>query len=259
MNTGRRLGLALAIALLLVPEQHSTIAAALAVASHGDTVSLAAGSYFEHDLVWPIGVSILGRTSSPDGVVIDAQHQGRVLSGEDLISYNELAYLTLRNGDAAWWPGSGLMVTGDPSLHNLIIEGCRNSGRGAGLFVQGGATITDCVLWNNRSIGADTMGGGAWLQGLNAAHSVRVQNLEVYGNQAHSGSGLYVNSEYAFMDGLYCHDNLGTALVAYDGDISGSGPIIENSLFVNNPGSGVGFDASVVIRNCTFVGNGTAG
>jgi len=194
--------------------------------------------------------------------VIDAQFEDRVLGGENLVPQNELAFLTLRNGsDLDSGYASGLMVRGDPVLHDLVIEDCiaTHGIYGIGLFVQGGATISDCVLRNNRSTTPDTSGGGAWLDGYNAAHSIHVQNLEVYGNQAHSGSGLYVNSEYVYLDGLYCHDNLGTGLVAYDGDIYGSGPTIENSLFVNNPGSGVSFDASVVIRNCTFVGNGTAG
>ncbi len=46
-----------AAASLDVPEDYATIAAALAAASYGDTVSIAAGTYCEHDLEaagrWP--------------------------------------------------------------------------------------------------------------------------------------------------------------------------------------------------------------
>jgi hypothetical protein len=247
-----------AAGLLQVPEEHPTIAEALATSSSGDTVSIAPGTYYEHDLVWPMGVSILGRTSNPGGVVVDAQYQGRVLSGENLSSLDELAYLTLRNGDAAWWPGSGLMVTGDPSLHDLIIEDCRNSGSGTGLYIDGGATITDCVLRNNRSTAAGTKGGGARLDTW-AQNPVRVQNVEVHGNQAESGSGLYINGRYAHVDGLYCHDNLGTGLEVSDVSAYGGGPTIENSLFVDNIGSAIYFFAELTLRNCTIVGNGPQG
>ena len=247
-----------AAALLQVPEEHATIAAALVAASSGDTVSIATGTYYEHNLVWPPAVSVLGRTTNPGGVAIDAQYQGRVLSGEGLVPQNELAYLTLRNGDAAGWPGSGLMVTGDPLLHDLIIEGCRASYRGSGLYADGGATITDCVLRNNRSTAADTDGGGAFLDTW-ANNPVRVQNVEVYGNQAERGSGLFINGRSAYVDGLYCHDNLGVGLAAYHIDTDGSGPTIENSLFVNNSGSALYFFAGIVLRNCTIVGNGPQG
>ena len=110
--------------LLEVPDSHETIAAALAAANYGDSISVAPGAYYEHDLVWPPGVSILGRVSGPEWVIIDAQAQGRVLGGENLDSQNELAFLTLRAGHEPGLYGSGLMVIGDPILHDLIIEDC---------------------------------------------------------------------------------------------------------------------------------------
>ena len=249
-------------ALLLVPEEQPTIAAALGSASFRDTVSLAPGTYYEHDLVWPPGVSILGRSGDPGWVVIDAQLQDRVLGGDNLVPANELASVTLRNGsDLNSGYGSGLMVRGDPILRDLIIEDCTSNHGiyGIGLYVQGGATITDCVLRNNRSTDQDTEGGGAWLLPMGIAHPITVRNLEVYGNQAHHSSGVHVNDRQAYFEGLHCHDNLGSGLVAYNGSTSGIGPTIENSLFVNNIGSGIAFDAGVVIRNCTFVGNGAPG
>ena len=245
--------------LLLVPEEQPTIAAALAIASFADTISIAPGTYYEHDLSWPPGVSILGRVVSADATVIDAQYRGRVLDGAALVQLNELGYLTLRNGDAAGYYGSGLKVIGDPVLHHLIIEECRNSYYGAGLFVAGGATITDCVLRNNRSTAADTYGGGAWLASTGYAHAPMVRGLEVCGNQASSGSGIYFNDFIGHLEGLYVHDNIGSGMVVYNGEVDGIGPTIENSLFLNNTGSGLAFDAGIVLRNCTFVGNGPAG
>jgi hypothetical protein len=170
-----------------------------------------------------------------------------------------MANLTLRNGDAAYYFGSGIRAEGDPILKGLIIEDCRRSPRGVGLYVSGGATITDCVLRNNRTTGGDTIGGGAYFQSLGYAHAPLVRGLEAYGNQAESGSGIYYNDFIGHLEDLYVHDNLGSGMVVYNGEVDGIGPTIENSLFLNNAGSGLAFDAGIVLRNCTFVGNGPAG
>jgi hypothetical protein len=86
-----------------------------------------------------------------------------------------------------------------------------------------------------------------------------VRGLEVTDNQADSGSGIYYNDFIGHLEDLYVHDNLGSGMVVYNGEVDGTGPTIENSLFENNAGSGLAFDAGIVLRNCTFVGNGPAG
>jgi hypothetical protein len=241
---------------LLVPEDHATIAGALEAAVFGDTVSIATGTYYEHDLVWPPGVSILGRAGDPDWVVIDAQYQGRVLGGEDLVPQNELGFLTLKNGDAEGWPGSGLSAEGDAYLHDFIVEHCRSSHRGIGLYVRGGATITDCVLRYNQTDASSTSGGGAWLQDRGHAHPLYVRKLEVHGNDAEYGAGIYYNGFNGYLTELYIHDNPGPGMTVLNGEVDGIGPTVENSLFENNLVCGVGFDAGLILRNCTFVGNG---
>lgn len=153
------------------------------------------------------------------------------------------------------------MAVGDPVLHDLIIEDCLSTTviQGIGLYVRGGATVSNCVLRNNRSTAADAVGGGAYFESLGYAHAPTVSGLEVYGNQAYSGSGIYFNDFIGHLENLYIHDNLGSGMVVYNGEIDGIGPTIENSLFENNTGSGLAFDAGIVLRNCTFVGNGPAG
>jgi len=248
-------------ALLRVPEDHASIAAAFAAASYGDTVSLAAGTYHEFELVWPQGCALLGRTGDPADVVIDAQYQGRVLGGSNLFGENELAYLTLRAGQGDGPYGSGLSAIGDPYLHDLVIEDCRAKGPlyGIGLDARGSATIVDCVLRNNRSTAAGTEGGGAWLMGTPAAGGHWIENLEVAGNEAAFSSGIHFNDLYGEFTGLYCHDNLGDGLVIYNGAVNGVGPTVEHSFFIGNTGSAIAYEADALIRSCTIVGNGTPG
>ena len=79
-------------AILGVPGQFPTVEAALAVAGKGDIVKLAPGTYPEHDLVVPAGVTIAGTGSRPEDVVLDGEGQGRIMLLESL---SEM--VTLRN------------------------------------------------------------------------------------------------------------------------------------------------------------------
>lgn len=246
-------------AVLRVPEDHSTIESALAAAIFGDSLDIAVGIYYEHDLVWPPGVSIFGRGGSPGSVVIDAQFQGRVLGGEDLMPRNELGLLTLRNGDPEGWPGGGLRVVGDPVLHDLVIEYCRGSSRGVGLYVSGGATITDCVLRYNRTDAPNSSGGGARLDDHGPSHPIYISNLEVYGNKSSYGSGIYFNGADGYLDGLHIHDNEGDGVLVVNGEVDGIGPMLTNSLLERNTVAGLVFDAGLVLETTTIVGNGTGG
>lgn len=251
-----------AAGLLHVPEEHATIAAALAAASSGDTVSIAPGTYYEHDLLWPPGVAILGRARSPDATVIEGQLMGRILAGENLTSESVLAGLTLRGGrPASGGYGGGVMVRGDAMLIDLIIEDCTmdHGGYGIGLYVWGGATIERCVVRNNQSSTSSTFGGGAWLEDRGPAHPLTVRDLEAYNNRAAVGGGIYVNGYHGYYEGLLVHDNVGGGMGIVNGEVDGDGPVVENSLFMNHTGPGVAFDAGVTLRNCTIVGNGTAG
>ncbi|MCP4545513.1 MAG: right-handed parallel beta-helix repeat-containing protein [bacterium] len=243
---------------LRVPEDYESIASALAAASSGDVVDIAAGTYYEHDLIWPPGVSILGRGDSPESVIIDAQEQGRVMEGEELTSDNVLAYVTLYRGNASGYRGSGLKVEGDPYIHNVIIEYCINSYRGVGLYMYGAAVIEDCIFRHNQSDAEDSNGGGASLAS-HAGIPFTVRNIEVYENRASYGSGLYVGFAYGTLENLRVHDNEGIGMLMYHDGFGINGPYVNNSVFYNNTGAGIAFCGSPVISNCTFVGNGTIG
>ena len=61
-----------------VPDDQTTIQAVIDAASMGDTVLVACGRYYEHDIEIPSGVCLVSETGQPDCVTIDAQLQGRV-------------------------------------------------------------------------------------------------------------------------------------------------------------------------------------
>ncbi|MCB9514300.1 MAG: hypothetical protein H6694_08315 [Candidatus Latescibacteria bacterium] len=192
-------------ATLLVPEEQPTIEGALAAAAFGDTVSIAPGTYYEHDLVWPPGVSILGRGLGAEDVVIDAQFQGRVMGGEELVSSNELGFLTIRNGDAAGYYGSGLKVAGSPNLHDLIIEECRNSFGGVGMYCIGSPHIVDSAFVNNGSTELESIGGGLFLNGDQSGPVL--ENVVFADNTAGSGGGLFYGGHFGTLLNVRFQDN----------------------------------------------------
>ena len=66
-----------------VPDDYTTVQEAINAADDGDTVSIAAGTYFEHDLA--LGNKAITITGAIDeagypAVIIDAQQQGRVMT-----------------------------------------------------------------------------------------------------------------------------------------------------------------------------------
>ncbi len=161
-----------------------TIAFAIYLAAPGDTVALAAGTHYAHDLVMKDGIRITGETGDPADVVIDAQGLGRVFYCTGIDSVASIANLTITGGRAD--AGGGVMIRSASyhTIENCIITG-NSAAEGGGIFVfhaspriiaceirdntafsWGGGlsfwsnshvTMTDCVITNN--VAADFGGG----------------------------------------------------------------------------------------------------
>ena len=126
-----------------VPDDYATIQAAINAANDGDTISIAAGTYIEHDLsLGNKGIRISGATDA-DGnpaVTIDAQQQGRVMSinGESASGFVPLIQNIVFTGGSSPVDGGGLNCT----TSNAIIRNCHFidnwcGGRGGGVYHTG--------------------------------------------------------------------------------------------------------------------------
>lgn len=206
-------------ATLLVPGDWPTIAAAIGAASVGDTVLVAAGAYFEHDVFLRSGVIVQGGTGDPADVVVDAQGLGRVFSGHDLDAGTELRGFTITNGFTTGHGGGLYAVRADLRLTDCrfvanrsgnwggalafreesspILTGCEIEDNEAnwagGMYCEDGEPLLmDCSFRRNRTIHT----GGALLC-FGPASAPRVEGCVFLANEARFGHGGAVSANYS--------------------------------------------------------------
>jgi len=212
-----------------VPADQPTIAAGLATAGPGDSVQVAPGIYVEHDLVLPAGVTLRGDPTDPAGVVIDAQHLGRVLSCVDAGDDSRLEGVTLTGG--------------------LVTTASGGDYRGGGMLCDHASPIlADCVLFANE---AEVRGGG-----LACVHaSPQILRCEFRANVAIDGAGLSL--EYASPAIVDCLFVANDALVwggAVFGHVEANPTLTGCTIVRNDAYSGAGIWCvgcpGVVLANC---------
>ncbi len=170
---------------LAVPDEHRTIAAAMAAAEAGDIILVGCGTYHEHDIAVTPGVQLWSGTLQPECVVIDAGGLGRVLVFAGGDSTTSVVGFTLRGGRVDGDGGAILCRDGSPRLARLhILE--NQARRGGGLAVVGDAApvLVDCVIAGNV---ADLHGGGLYWHG---DRDGRLERCTIERNRALGGGGL---------------------------------------------------------------------
>jgi hypothetical protein len=149
----------------------ATIAEALASAVAGDSILIAPGTYFEHDLVMTEGVLLRSELNDPHSVIIDAASQGRVMIGIDLTSATAIVGVTLTGGLASGGDPDGLggamfLLRSSPDIGDCVIQ-ANAADYGGGLYLRdlSDPVVTNCRFVANESASA---GGGVFCH-LNAA------------------------------------------------------------------------------------------
>jgi hypothetical protein len=150
-----------------VPADFGTVAAAVAAAAAGDTVKVAAGTYFEH-VVLKDGVELRGgydgtyndpADPASNVTMIHGSGTGPAITAIGMGSGTIVNGLTLTGGGGS--PGAGVIVTGgSPVFTDNRISGNRQAGIAGGVFISGGSTarFQSNTVKNNSSQGS----GGAF-------------------------------------------------------------------------------------------------
>jgi hypothetical protein len=139
-----------------IPTDQPTIQTGIAAAVAGDTVLVAGGSYFEHDILLKSGVTLRGAPEAAGTVEVNGMQQGRV------IDCNNVQNAVIEN----------LVIVGGEKLTVVWLEDA-----GAGVrCLNASVRISDCRFANNRA----SVGGGLGI----LASSVIVERCEFADNQA---------------------------------------------------------------------------
>ncbi|MBM4117031.1 hypothetical protein FJ251_04695 [bacterium] len=195
-----------------VPEDYSTIAAALAACLPGDTVLIAPGTYTgsgNYGLTLPAFDIVMLGTGGSEQTILDCDLRGRgLVVGGGQTPATLIAGLTIRRGyttGVATAAGAGLrIIDASPTLRDLRVE--------------------DCTAW--------TWGGGIHLH----ASEAQLAEIIIAGCYAHTcGGGISMSESSPVLRQVLVHDNT-------SGDWGGgfycldSSPVIESCTVVANDG-----------------------
>ncbi|MBK8479887.1 MAG: DUF1565 domain-containing protein [Proteobacteria bacterium] len=222
------------------------IGAAVAAATTGDTVRVAAGVYRENVAVAGKVVLLLGGFAGGTAASYKSGSAG------DFSARNAQVNVTRIDGSGAARAAVTLSEAGASVLEGFVISGGRGwtSGEysyGGGVYVDGGApTLRDNLVERN---GARTAGGGIHLTNTRAVVSDNV----VRNNQsAETGGGVSIDGGNVTLRGNVIRENVG--LGDHGGGLIASGPnleIIGNHFLKNEVGrsAGYGWGGGVIVHS----------
>ena len=253
--------------LITVPDDFATIAAALRAAVIGDTVLVYPGTWNEHGLRPPAGVTLRGATGDPADVVIDARQQGRVILCDSLQIGVRLEDLTITGGLATGtYPddrGGGIACFSTSiEVNNCLITG-NEAYDGGGIFSQYGAAIHLCGCGIISNLAAYSGGG---YSGRNCNDIVFTDCLFSDNQTPEYGGGLRLKNSMAMVEQCTIENNSardGSAALSQQSTTHFFSCLIigndcPNNNFIGPQGSGaLGFsiDSGSRLTNCTLAGN----
>ena len=144
-----------------VPGDCPTIQAGIDSAASGDTVVVACGTYYEHDIQLKPGVYLTSETGEPECATIDAQGLDRVLYSSFPSDTTYTVGFTITGGSSE--RGGGLYASGG-GAHQFFIscvfsDNVATTYEGGAVYLSSSlAVFVDCLFINNTA----EMTGGAF-------------------------------------------------------------------------------------------------
>ncbi|MCB8945724.1 MAG: right-handed parallel beta-helix repeat-containing protein, partial [Ardenticatenaceae bacterium] len=222
---------------------------AVALAVGGDEIHVASGTYvLTGSLVLDVDVLFLGgfdqnNWGSPPNpeinpTILDGNSAFRVIHIQNDASPT-IDGFTIRNGLGTLF-GAGIFNEGIGSpiiSHNKIHDNQTTgaSGRGAGVYDDGSATIEFNEIFDNTAVGS-ARGGGVYIGNASLVTTV-VRFNEVYGNSAvNRGGGIFVDGP-AFIEGNDVYNNTAAEGGGIDLFLNATAVVQNNLIYQNNAGS----------------------
>jgi predicted outer membrane repeat protein/parallel beta-helix repeat protein len=228
-------------ATIFVPGDYPTIQAAINAASKtGDTVSVAANTYYEN-IIFPPGKPItLVSENGAASTVIYGDHTGSVVTFATGINAT-LDGFTITNGFASQ-NGGGIRIgsSASPTIANCIITGNEAfAGGGISCGESSAPVITNSIIENNSITGEGDLSNGGGIH-ISPSASPTITNCIIKNNRSgRNGGGLaFDNAEPTIVNCTFSNNtaaNNGGAI-----SFQNSAPIITNCTFSNNSASGDG-------------------
>ena len=244
--------------ILNVPAEYSTIQAGIDAASPGDTVQVAASTYYEN-ITMKSGVVIQGAGQGLS--IIDGGESGSVVTANGVNSAAKLDGFTITK-DKAIQGGGMYSLNSSPTVSNCsflnnsasIVIG---AGGGGGMYNESSSpSVTNCTFSGNDASGA--YGGGMY----NVSSSPTVTDCTFSGNTSylHGGGMANDNSSPTVSNCTFSGNDAG-GLGGGMFNNSNSSPTVSKCSFSNNEaGDGGGgmcnFQSSPAVVNCLFYNNG---
>ncbi len=246
-----------------VPDDELTIQEGLDAANAGDTVVVAFGSYYEHDILMKSGVLLTSESGAPECVTIDGQGLGRVLYCNEVSEGTVISGFTITGGWAVeaegnqgadspdstvigedggerpWWEpycGAGISCRSSRvRLEHLVFTG-NEADRGGGLALPWESSVELVDVSFDGNVGGK-YGGGVF---SDFDSDMELDGVTFTGNSTrHYGGGMYCRKGHiTFADAVFDGNSSGE---------QGGGLMIQN----DPPGTQYSFQVS----DCAFRNN----
>jgi hypothetical protein len=240
-----------------------TIQAGIDSAAVGDTVEVACGTYYEHDIELAGGVHVVAASPGDGCAIVDAQSLGRGIVGQHLSLPAAVVGLTITNGrvegtlieDAAG--GGILVVNSDVTLDSVTLQSNMASFGGGAAFLESTFLVRDCEVVENYT---PTGGGMRWGGGIfcNDSDGTLAHTAFVGNSSRSEGGGLDANDSVVLVTECRFEGNTslkggGIGVYGGSGDVTVQSCLLVGNSTVSQGGSIYVAYSSLVVTNSTIV------